>query len=109
MIKLQKLAKPPILVANETTWIQTLVDKVALGQTPTDTEKTRYRHAQIKAALVQETHGKCAYCESKLLHIHHGDVEHIMPKSLDLSKIVEWSAIMHLTTPVGAAIRGHVQ
>jgi HNH endonuclease len=58
---------------------------------PSDTEKTRYRHHQIKAALVSETHGKCAYCESKLLHIHHGDAEHIYPKSLAPTRAFEWA------------------
>jgi hypothetical protein len=39
---------------------------------------------------MSETHGKCAYCESKLRHIHHGDVEHIFPKSLDPARRFEW-------------------
>lgn len=91
MIRLNKQAKPQILAVNETTWTSVIVDKLALGQVPTDAEKTRYRHPQIKAVLIQETHGKCAYCESKLLHIHHGDVEHIYPKSLAPEKTVEWA------------------
>lgn len=90
MIKLHKGDKPQILLNNGEAWTNILLSKKADGKIPTDTEKTRYRHAQIKDALVSETSGKCAYCESKLLHIHHGDVEHIMPKSLDLSKILEW-------------------
>ena len=35
----------------------------------------------MKSALVAETHGKCAYCESKLRHISYGDIEHVVPKS----------------------------
>ncbi|WIW43863.2 HNH endonuclease [Bradyrhizobium sp. 62B] len=66
------------------------MSKIAAGDQPTKTEKSRYRHPQIKAVLVNETHGKCAYCESKLLHIHHGDVEHIYPKSLDPARTLEW-------------------
>jgi uncharacterized protein (TIGR02646 family) len=90
MIKLQKANKPEILQTNGEIWTKALLDKAASGQVPTAAEKTRYRHPQIKEALIGETSGKCAYCESKLLHIHHGNVEHIMPKSLCLSKIVEW-------------------
>lgn len=90
MIKLSKAEKPQILLDNGPNWTKVIVDKIAVGETPTDTEKTRYRHPDIKAALVAETNGKCAYCESKVLHIHHGDVEHIYPKSLDPSKTVEW-------------------
>ncbi len=39
---------------------------------------------------MSETSGKCAYCESKLRHIHHGDVEHVFPKSLDPARRFEW-------------------
>lgn len=90
MIKLTKGVTPDILVANGAAWTQILLDKKASGEVPTNTEKTRYRHPDIKDALKNETSGKCAYCESKLLHIHHGDVEHIMPKSLDLASILLW-------------------
>jgi hypothetical protein len=91
MIPLVKSPKPQILVDHEAEWTQTLLDKAAADEEPTQTEKTRYRHPDIKAALVAETNNKCAYCESKLQHIHHGDVEHIMPKSLELSKTVVWN------------------
>jgi HNH endonuclease len=90
MIKLSKLNKPNILDVNAETWTKTLVDKINSGDRLTDSEKTKYRHPDVKVTLVEETHGKCAYCESKLLHIHHGDVEHIYPKSLDPAKTFDW-------------------
>ncbi|WP_019898817.1 HNH endonuclease [Methylotenera mobilis] len=90
MIKLLKLEKPEILTANAGSWTKTLVDKINSGDKPTDSEKTKYRHPDIKNTLIKETNGKCAYCESKLLHIHHGDVEHIYPKSLDPTKTYDW-------------------
>jgi uncharacterized protein (TIGR02646 family) len=90
VIKLQKLPEPPILKSNATRWTKVLVDKAAAGLVATPTEKTRYRLPEIKEAILAETHGKCAYCESRLLHIHHGDVEHIYPKSLDVTKTFEW-------------------
>jgi len=90
MIPLVKGAKPQILADNEDIWTATLVNKLAAGEEPTATEKTRYRNPQIKSALVSETNGKCAYCESKLLHIHHGDVEHIFPKSLEPAISFKW-------------------
>jgi 5-methylcytosine-specific restriction endonuclease McrA len=91
MILLTKNPQPQILVDNVTAWTSTLTEKIARGEAPTHTEKTRYRHPQIKAVLVDETKGKCAYCESKLLHIHHGDVEHIYPKSIAPEKSFEWA------------------
>jgi 5-methylcytosine-specific restriction endonuclease McrA len=90
VIRLQKTTEPQILIRNAVEWTRVIVDKIALGQPLTQTEKTRYRHPEIKQALVEETHGKCAYCESKLLHIHHGDVEHIYPKSLAPERTVAW-------------------
>ena len=36
----------------------------------------------LKAYLLQETHEKCAYCESKITHVDYGDIEHIVPKSV---------------------------
>ncbi len=39
-----------------------------------------YKSPEIKELLKEETSEKCAYCESKILHIDFGDVEHIKPK-----------------------------
>jgi len=39
---------------------------------------------------ITETHGKCAYCESKIRHIASGDIEHIVPKSRVPDKAFEW-------------------
>lgn len=90
MIKLKKESEPKKLKENAAAWTAVIVAKYDAGEKPTPTEMARYRHPDIKNVLVQETNGKCAYCESKLLHIHRGDVEHIFPKSLDRSKTFEW-------------------
>jgi len=91
VIRLTKGAIPAILHTNFAAWTQTLRDRMAAGQPPTETEKTRYRHTDIKDALIQETFGKCAYCESKIRHVTYGDVEHIVPKSILLEKTFEWT------------------
>lgn len=91
MIKLTKTAKPEVLEKNAEEWTRIVLGKVAAGEKITSTDDARYRHPEVKTALVAETHGKCAYCESKLKHIHHGDVEHISPKSLEPAKRYEWS------------------
>jgi len=90
MIKLTKEPEPKVLLDNAEAWTENLLSKLASGVKLTASEKTRYRHKEIKSVLEKETSGKCAYCESKLKHIHHGDVEHIYPKSLDPSKQLEW-------------------
>ncbi|MFP2959844.1 hypothetical protein ACLEPN_18925 [Myxococcus sp. 1LA] len=40
-----------------------------------------YREDGVKVALVDSHFGKCAYCETYILHTSHGDVEHFRPKS----------------------------
>jgi uncharacterized protein (TIGR02646 family) len=90
MIKLRKGHIPAVLGTNAAAWTKTLVDHESAGTEASATEKSRYRHIDIKAALIQETAGKCAYCESKILHVTYGDVEHIVPKSLCLEKTFEW-------------------
>jgi uncharacterized protein (TIGR02646 family) len=88
---LTKQEEPEVLRKNGATWLKAVENKIAAGEVPTDAEKGRYRHPEIKSALITETHGKCAYCESRLLHIAFGDVEHITPKSLKLSDTFRWS------------------
>ncbi|MGL4463110.1 MAG: retron system putative HNH endonuclease [Planctomycetia bacterium] len=41
----------------------------------------KYRHRQVKDALVDIFHGKCAYCESRILHVDYGHIEHFRPKA----------------------------
>jgi uncharacterized protein (TIGR02646 family) len=40
-----------------------------------------YGAKEVKEALRQAQHGKCAFCESMVAHIAHGDVEHFRPKA----------------------------
>lgn len=42
-----------------------------------------YKHPINKTALLASSFNKCMYCESKILTIDFGDVEHIKPKSAD--------------------------
>jgi uncharacterized protein (TIGR02646 family) len=81
LIKLRKGEKPQVLRDNAATWTEELIGLLeAADDGPSDYQKGRYNNAEIKDALVAETSGKCAYCESKVLHIDFGDIEHILPK-----------------------------
>lgn len=90
MIKLQKTIEPQELVQNRQRWETDLTAAILAG-TQTTYKRNKYNHSSIKQALINETHGKCAYCESKLLHIHHGDIEHVQPKSLSPERTFDWS------------------
>ncbi len=91
MIKLEKADKPDILTEEEINWRDELLSVLARNERPTDAIKSRYRHASIKAALIDETKGKCAYCESKVTHVTYGDIEHIIPKSKVPARAFEWA------------------
>ncbi|WP_225049915.1 HNH endonuclease [Priestia megaterium] len=53
--------------------------------------KNKYNIANVKRTLESETHGKCAYCESKVRHITYGDIEHILPKVHRPDLVFEWT------------------
>jgi len=95
MIRLTKIASPQILVRQAAKWTAELLAAIAGGTKLSDARKARYNHPDIKQALLQETHGKCAYCESKLRHITYGDIEHIIPKAVEPARTYEWA---NLTT-----------
>lgn len=90
MIRLTKGPEPHILVANGATWTAIWVDHVENGTSISDTDKGRYRHPEIKEAILVETAAKCAYCESKVTHVYQGDVEHIKPKRRRPDLFVAW-------------------
>ncbi|MCP4163379.1 MAG: hypothetical protein GY760_25250, partial [Deltaproteobacteria bacterium] len=39
-----------------------------------------YANKEVKKTLIKLCNSKCAYCESKFLHVYVGDVEHFRPK-----------------------------
>jgi 5-methylcytosine-specific restriction endonuclease McrA len=66
-----------------------LMEKLLIGyyefnyDVPFNTQKSRFQQwKDAKPALMQESHGKCAYCESPTNIVTYGDVEHFRPKDL---------------------------
>lgn len=90
MIKLNKLDEPQILQQNKRRWTNEYAQAKNRGNVP-DSVKYRYRHPDIKRRLRQETHDKCAYCESKITHTYPGDIEHILPRARFANLIFEWT------------------
>jgi hypothetical protein len=85
MRNIPKLAAPGLLAEKKAEW------DAAVHANPSDTNKNRYRHPDIKSRLLEETSGKCAYCESKIGHNCPGDTEHKAPKDKRLDLIFDWS------------------
>jgi hypothetical protein len=50
------------------------------GERTFDFDSSLYGAKSVKNALIASQLGKCAFCESKVRHIAHGDVEHYRPK-----------------------------
>ena len=99
MIHLTKTAEPDILKANSARWTAELLAAQQSGGRATEVQKNRYRHSEIKDALIRETHGKCAYCESKVRHVAPGDIEHITAKSISPNLAFKWENLT-LACPV---------
>jgi uncharacterized protein (TIGR02646 family) len=64
-------------LAKATVATQEAVDAQAKGEMP---EFKSSIWSELKLHLFELFHGKCAYCESKVLHVSSGDVEHYRPK-----------------------------
>lgn len=90
MIRVERCAEPEVLKRNKNNWTQALVS----SPTPSKRERAllKYRHPQVKRALVELFHGKCAYCESNIRHVDFGHIEHFRPKSKAryLNLVFEW-------------------
>lgn len=59
---------------------------------------TDYKNSENKRALINASHGKCIYCESRVVHISFGDVEHIKPKSKYPALKFVWTNLGYVCT-----------
>lgn len=85
MITQSKTVEPEVLANSAASWL------AAYKANPTPYRRVKYRHPDIKAALVAETSNKCVYCESRIGHNTPGDVEHKIPTSVDVDGLFKWS------------------
>jgi uncharacterized protein (TIGR02646 family) len=56
-------------------------DEYISGRRKLKIDSAIYGHRSVKQTLIAAQHGKCAFCESKLKHVAHGDIEHFRPKA----------------------------
>jgi uncharacterized protein (TIGR02646 family) len=80
MIKVRRGPEPTILTRKKSAWTMALQNATTKKQE--SRAESKYQHQAIKEALIKMFHGKCAYCESKIIHIDYGHIEHFRPKSL---------------------------
>lgn len=91
MIKLHKLPEPDLLKANKAEWTARYNEHISKGQPVPVSLKNKCAKPEIKQRILEETHEKCAYCESKVTHVYPGDVEHIAPRLKRPELAFEWS------------------
>ena len=94
MIRVNRTEKPVVLADNAAKWKR----EIRSARTA-DTRKkaqNKYQHQDIKQALEEMFHGKCAYCESKITHIDYGHIEHFRPKGTPAyyELAVEWNNLL---------------
>ena len=82
---LVKTEEPAVLRENKDAWTTAYKEDLK-----NKTKKYRYRHPDIKSALIEETANKCVYCESKIGHNTPGDVEHKIPSSENRDMHFHW-------------------
>jgi len=96
MIWVERGAVPPILQENAERWhaeLRTLRQQKAT-KTQISKIQQRYRHKQVKTALVQAFHGRCAYCESQITVVGYGAIEHFFPKSKYPDRTFVWDNLL---------------
>lgn len=91
MMRLQKSTIPAVLTEHAVEWTRELLDLLGRGLEPARSIWRRYAHPTVKTAVTVDSFGKCIYCESKVLHVSHGDIEHIKPKKRFPKLTYEWT------------------
>lgn len=98
MIRVSKNEIPDILVENQQAWTAKLLNLVKeYGGYNNIPEKlkneavNKYRHKDIKDAVIGVTKGKCVFCESYIEAVDYSNIEHFHPKSLYPKLTFKWS------------------
>ena len=91
MIQLEKGSPPAYLMERAAGWTAELLAAI---QTRDEATRSRvekyYNRPQIKDALLAETRGKCAYCESRIRATGYPRVEHLQPRAVAPDRTFDW-------------------
>jgi 5-methylcytosine-specific restriction endonuclease McrA len=82
MIKLSKCDLPESISEKIRERTERFAILLAAGEPIPEALASAYKSPEVKELLRRETADKCVYCESKVPHVDHGDVEHLRPKSI---------------------------
>ncbi len=97
MISVVRTTQPKALQKNADRWLlklQGISGKANSTKQQIENAQSKYRHGQVKDALVKMFHGKCAYCESKITVVTYGAIEHFRPKSTHVDLTFAWENLL---------------
>lgn len=83
---LAKLDEPDVLKNKSVEWTAAYLNALAEDKKP----RYYWQHEQIKSQLVAETASRCAYCDSAMLAVSYGEIEHILPRQSRPELVVHW-------------------
>lgn len=81
MIKIRRPAQVPAILVGDGALRHAEHGAAIASNEPFEFDKSIYGSKDVKKALERAQHGKCCFCESKVLHVSPGDVEHFRPKA----------------------------
>lgn len=102
MIQVERIDKPEILKKKQYEWQVSLLRIIGeYKKTPSAKNRkklqsafSKYNHREIKNSLCIMFSGKCAYCESHIIHIGYGHIEHYQPKSKFPELCFDWNNLL---------------
>jgi uncharacterized protein (TIGR02646 family) len=98
MIRLTRGPLPAILERHGAEWTHEYLRRLNGDATIAAAADTRYRHPEIKEAVLRDSHDKCVYCESRPRAVSPGDVEHVQPKAIAPERILAWDNLVFSCT-----------
>jgi len=102
MIHVIRTPEPPILTKKANKWLKEYLNAIktfnanpiAANKEKKKNAEKKYNHYQIKIALKNMFFRKCDYCESHVLHIDYGHIEHYKPKSMFPDQCFDWENLL---------------
>jgi len=98
MIRVVKKDIPKVLFENQQAWTADLINLIKLygeyNKIPKKLKNevvNKYRHNDIKKAVIDITNGKCVFCESPIETVDYTNIEHFHAKSLYPKLTFKWS------------------
>lgn len=98
MIKVKRCEAPANLNRYKDRWTNNLLAEIASQGGDVSKVKDsfwdKYNKPYVRATLIDMFHGKCAYCESKIVHVEYPHIEHYRPKKKYPPKTFAWCNLL---------------